>query len=242
MSHYKSNVRDQVFNLFEVFGVDKALGEGAYADLDADTAREMLAEIGRLAEGPIAESFAEGDRNPPVFDPDDPHRHAARAPSRSRSAPSSTAAGTRSASTRNSAACRCPAPCSGPSWSTSSAPTRPCTCTRWVPASRDLLPPGHRRAEEVGHPGRRARLDLHHGAHRARRGLRRRRRPHQGRPAGRRHLAHRRREALHHLRRRRRPRREHPAPGAGPPRGRRTGHQGSVAVLRAEVPLRPRDR
>ncbi|RAV18190.1 acyl-CoA dehydrogenase [Mycolicibacterium sp. GF69] len=70
MSHYKSNVRDQVFNLFEVFGVDKALGEGDYADLDADTAREMLGEIARLAEGPIAESFADADRNPPVFDPE----------------------------------------------------------------------------------------------------------------------------------------------------------------------------
>ena len=70
MSHYKSNVRDQVFNLFEVLGVDKALGEGAYADLDADTAREMLGEIVRLAEGPIAESFADADRNPPVFDPE----------------------------------------------------------------------------------------------------------------------------------------------------------------------------
>ena len=70
MSHYKSNVRDQLFNLFEVFGVDKVLGEGAYSDLDGDTAREMLAEICRLAEGPIADSFAESDRNPPVFDPD----------------------------------------------------------------------------------------------------------------------------------------------------------------------------
>ncbi len=69
MSHYKSNVRDQVFNLFEVLGVDKALGEGAYADLDADTATEMLGEMVRLAEGPIAESFADADRNPPVFDP-----------------------------------------------------------------------------------------------------------------------------------------------------------------------------
>ncbi len=69
MSHYKSNVRDQVFNLFEVLGVDKALGEGAYADLDADTATEMLGEMARLAEGPIAESFADSDRNPPVFDP-----------------------------------------------------------------------------------------------------------------------------------------------------------------------------
>lgn len=69
MSHYKSNVRDQVFNLFEVLGVDKALGQGAYADLDADTATEMLGEMVRLAEGPIAESFADADRNPPVFDP-----------------------------------------------------------------------------------------------------------------------------------------------------------------------------
>jgi alkylation response protein AidB-like acyl-CoA dehydrogenase len=69
VSHYKSNVRDQVFNLFEVLGVDKALGQGAYADLDADTATEMLGEMVRLAEGPIAESFSDADRNPPVFDP-----------------------------------------------------------------------------------------------------------------------------------------------------------------------------
>jgi len=70
VSHYKSNVRDQEFNLFEVFGVDKVFGAGPYSDLDVDTAREMLAEMSRLAEGPIAESFAEGDRNPPVFDPE----------------------------------------------------------------------------------------------------------------------------------------------------------------------------
>ena len=70
MSHYKSNVRDQVFNLFEVFGVDKAFGQGKFSDLDVDTAREMLAEMARLAEGPVAESFADADRNPPVFDPE----------------------------------------------------------------------------------------------------------------------------------------------------------------------------
>jgi len=29
----------------------------------------MLAEMSRMAAGPIAESFVEGDRNPPVFDP-----------------------------------------------------------------------------------------------------------------------------------------------------------------------------
>ena len=70
MGHYKSNVRDQVFTLFEVLGVDKAMGQGTFADLDADTAREMLGEMARLAEGPLADSFAEGDRNPPVFHPD----------------------------------------------------------------------------------------------------------------------------------------------------------------------------
>jgi alkylation response protein AidB-like acyl-CoA dehydrogenase len=69
VSHYKSNVRDQVFNLFEVYGIDKVFGEGDYADLDVETAREMLSEISRLAEGPIAESFVDTDRNPPVFDP-----------------------------------------------------------------------------------------------------------------------------------------------------------------------------
>ena len=70
MSHYKSNVRDQEFNLFEVLGIDKAFGQGKFADLDVDTAREMLHEMARLAEGPVAASFADGDRNPPVFDPE----------------------------------------------------------------------------------------------------------------------------------------------------------------------------
>ncbi len=70
MGHYKSNLRDLEFNLFEVFGTDKLLGTGPFADFDENTARGMLHEIVRLAEGPLAESFADADRNPPVFDPD----------------------------------------------------------------------------------------------------------------------------------------------------------------------------
>ncbi|MFM8599627.1 MAG: acyl-CoA dehydrogenase [Mycobacterium sp.] len=70
MGHYKSNVRDQEFNLFEVLGIDQAFASGDFGDLDADTCREMLQEMARLAEGPLAESFVEGDRNPPVFHPD----------------------------------------------------------------------------------------------------------------------------------------------------------------------------
>ncbi|MFE3290548.1 acyl-CoA dehydrogenase [Rhodococcus sp. NPDC059234] len=69
MGHYKSNVRDLEFNLFEVLGLEKPLNEGAWGDLDADTIRTMLAEVAKLAEGPLAEAFADTDRNPPVFDP-----------------------------------------------------------------------------------------------------------------------------------------------------------------------------
>ena len=69
MSHYKSNLRDIEFNLFEVFGRGELLGHGPYAELDADTAREMLKEMARLAENELAESFSEADRNPPVYDP-----------------------------------------------------------------------------------------------------------------------------------------------------------------------------
>ena len=69
MSHYKSNLRDIEFNLFEVFGRQEILGTGPFAEVDQETARDMLAEVNRLATGPVAESFADADRNPPVFDP-----------------------------------------------------------------------------------------------------------------------------------------------------------------------------
>jgi len=69
MSHYKSNLRDVEFNLFEVLGRQELLGTGPFDEVDADTAREMLAEVSRLAVGPVAESFTDADRNPPVFDP-----------------------------------------------------------------------------------------------------------------------------------------------------------------------------
>ncbi|MFF0339445.1 acyl-CoA dehydrogenase [Kribbella sp. NPDC004875] len=70
MSHYKSNLRDIEFNLLEVLGRGEVLGQGPYAEMDVDTAREVLAEVDRLAKHELAESFAEADRNPPVFDPE----------------------------------------------------------------------------------------------------------------------------------------------------------------------------
>ncbi|WP_043621434.1 acyl-CoA dehydrogenase [Nonomuraea candida] len=68
MGHYKSNVRDLEFNLFEVFGRREILGTGPFADLDEDVARTLLDEMHRLATGVLADSFEEGDRNPPAFD------------------------------------------------------------------------------------------------------------------------------------------------------------------------------
>jgi alkylation response protein AidB-like acyl-CoA dehydrogenase len=69
MGHYKSNVRDLEFNLFEVLALEKALATGEFGDLDGDSVRQMLEEASRLAQGPLAESFAETDRHPPTFDP-----------------------------------------------------------------------------------------------------------------------------------------------------------------------------
>ena len=69
MGHYKSNLRDIEFNLFEVLRRQDVLGAEPYPDLDEETARGILAEVNRLATGPLASSFADADRHPPVFDP-----------------------------------------------------------------------------------------------------------------------------------------------------------------------------
>ncbi len=68
MGHYKSNLRDIEFNLFEVLRRQDVLGAEPYPDLDEETARGILGEVNRLATGPLASSFAEADRNPPEFD------------------------------------------------------------------------------------------------------------------------------------------------------------------------------
>lgn len=69
MGHYKSNLRDIEFTLFEVLGRDELLGHGKFEDVDADTARALLAEVDRLAREDLAASYEDGDRNPPVYDP-----------------------------------------------------------------------------------------------------------------------------------------------------------------------------
>lgn len=69
MGHYKSNIRDLEFNLFEVFNVQDRLGKGPFEQADEDVARSVLAELNNLAQGPLGESFAEADRAGTTFDP-----------------------------------------------------------------------------------------------------------------------------------------------------------------------------
>ncbi|HJT02762.1 MAG TPA: acyl-CoA dehydrogenase N-terminal domain-containing protein, partial [Pseudonocardiaceae bacterium] len=58
MGHYKSNLRDLEFTLFEVLRVQDRMGAGPFAEMDSDTARHVLTEVDRLARGPLSDSFA----------------------------------------------------------------------------------------------------------------------------------------------------------------------------------------
>src|SRR6195952_771541 len=70
MSHYRSNLRDLEFNLFEVLDSGRRMGRAPFAEMDPETARGVLTELEKVASGPLAASFVDADRNPPVFDPD----------------------------------------------------------------------------------------------------------------------------------------------------------------------------
>jgi hypothetical protein len=60
MGHYKSNVRDLEFNLFETLSLEQVLADETFGDLDGESVRQMLSEAARLAEGPVAESWGGG--------------------------------------------------------------------------------------------------------------------------------------------------------------------------------------
>ena len=64
MSHYKSNLRDIEFNLYEVLEIQNHLGSGEWADLDRETVDDILTEIERIATEDFAASYADQDRIP----------------------------------------------------------------------------------------------------------------------------------------------------------------------------------
>ncbi len=61
MSHYKANVRDLEFNLFEANPIVGYLD--SFGGMDEDTARMILSEVERLAVGPWGDSFVAADRH-----------------------------------------------------------------------------------------------------------------------------------------------------------------------------------
>ena len=65
MSHYKSNLRDIEFNLFELFNTQEHLGSGPFAEFPAETAQMLLKEVDRFSRESVwADSFEASDRIP----------------------------------------------------------------------------------------------------------------------------------------------------------------------------------
>ncbi|MGI9643253.1 MAG: acyl-CoA dehydrogenase [Acidimicrobiia bacterium] len=62
MSHYKSNLRDIEFNLFEYLGMGDVYGTAPFDSFDQDTAMDALREVDRLTREEFAASFVDSDR------------------------------------------------------------------------------------------------------------------------------------------------------------------------------------
>lgn len=62
MTHYRSNLKDIRFNLFDVLRVQDYYGSDPLTPVDYATAEQVLTEVERLASTQFAASFEEGDR------------------------------------------------------------------------------------------------------------------------------------------------------------------------------------
>ena len=64
MSHYKANLRDIEFNLFEVSRIQDYLGEAPWEGLDQDIVSDVLVETERIAREAYGASYIDQDRIP----------------------------------------------------------------------------------------------------------------------------------------------------------------------------------
>jgi alkylation response protein AidB-like acyl-CoA dehydrogenase len=70
-SHYRANLRDALFQLFEVLQIQTAtLGKGPFAAMDEDSARASLEGLLEVMQTAWAPTFARGDREGTPFDGD----------------------------------------------------------------------------------------------------------------------------------------------------------------------------
>ena len=245
MSHYRSNVSDLEFNLFEVLGAGERMGTGPFAEMDADTARRGAARTGEGRRRPGRRVVRRRRPQPPGVRPGHLQRDVAGVVQevvpgarRRRVVPAGSAHRPRRVR-------RVTQPALGRGGADARRQPGVVHVLGRAELRRRRAPQRHPAAAADGRDHDREAVGLDHGADRAGRRQRRRRRPHQGDPAAGRQLASGGRQAVHHLRRIR-PGRQHRAPGAGPsgrPRHREPArHQGFEPVHRAEVPVRPGDR
>ncbi len=69
--HYKSNLRDVEFNLFEFLQIDKTvLGHGPFKNTNAESAKDTLKALELFCREELAKSFADADRHPPIRTPE----------------------------------------------------------------------------------------------------------------------------------------------------------------------------
>ena len=243
MGHYKRNLRDLEFNLFEVFGRQAVLGTGPYADVDADTAREMLHEVARLADERARRLAPRRRPQPAGLRPGDALRDAC--PSRSSVLPGLRRRRVLAARTSPRSSAAPPSrrqPAVGRRRDGPRRATPPSTCTAagfsfakvlHVLGTEDQQKlAGHMVDRQWGatmvltEPD--AGSDVGAGRTKA-----------VQQPDGTWHITGVKRFITSASQR---PVRQHRPLRAGPPRGRRPRHQGPVAVRRPEVPRRPRDR
>ena len=246
MSHFKSNLRDVEFNLFELFNRQDILGQGPFAEIDTETAQSILVEVDRLSREDLAAVLRRGRPQPAGLRPGHQDRH--HEPRVRQELPGLD--GLRVVAPAAARGARRPAVAQLAR--VVDRRVRPRRQPRHLDVRcRPRLRSRRVRERQRARSGKIAQhmVDNQWGCtmvlDRARRRFRRRRRPRQGHAERGRLLEHRGRQALHHLGRARHER-EHHAPRAGPPgrhRGRRrTRHQGPEPVPRSQDPLRSRDR
>lgn len=68
-NHYKPNLRDLFFNLFEFLDIGRtSLGKGPFGDIDETAARQTLETFAQVCVNEIAPSFAESEHAPPTLE------------------------------------------------------------------------------------------------------------------------------------------------------------------------------
>jgi alkylation response protein AidB-like acyl-CoA dehydrogenase len=68
-NHYKPNLRDTLFNLFEFLDIGKtSLGHKPFGDLDEPTARQTLESYRQICLDQLSPTFSAGERQPPTLD------------------------------------------------------------------------------------------------------------------------------------------------------------------------------